>query len=124
VTPFRRRQKAFVSKSPKSVQCGGTGTYFGRVKIGGKTFRESLETDVFTTAKLRLPDFIKKKRELAALPIAGTFGHRIPLDAANDLALLKADGRFAPLPIAASRTMATVGFPDIGLQGFASKLAP
>ena len=35
------------------------------------------------------------------------------------------DGRFAPLPIAASRmgllggTVATVGFPDIGLQGFA-----
>jgi hypothetical protein len=43
--------------------------------------------------------------------------------------LLKADGRFAPLPIAASRTVAlggtvaTVGFPDIGLQGFAPKLA-
>jgi hypothetical protein len=41
------------------------------------------------------------------------------------LALLKANGRFAPLPIAASRTVAlggtvaTVGFPDIGLQGFA-----
>ena len=49
--------------------------------------------------------------------------------AANDLALLKADGRFAPLPIAASRTgllggtVATVGFPNIGLQGFAPKLA-
>jgi TPR repeat protein len=51
------------------------------------------------------------------------------VDAANDLALLKADGRFAPLPVTASRTMAlggtvaTVGFPDIGLQGFAPKLA-
>jgi hypothetical protein len=48
--------------------------------------------------------------------------------AANDLALLKAGGRFAPLPIAASRTVklggtaATVGFPDIGLQGFAPKV--
>ena len=37
--------------------------------------------------------------------------------------------RFAPLPIAASRTVnlggtvAAVGFPDIGLQGFAPKLA-
>lgn len=47
----------------------------------------------------------------------------VKVDAANDLALLKADGRFAPLPIAASRTVklggtvATVGFPDIGLQG-------
>jgi S1-C subfamily serine protease len=43
--------------------------------------------------------------------------------------LLKADGRFASLPIAASRTVnlggtvATVGFPNIGLQGFSPKLA-
>ena len=49
----------------------------------------------------------------------------VQVDAANDLALLKADGRFALLPIAASRTgllggtVATVGFPDTGLQGFA-----
>ena len=49
----------------------------------------------------------------------------VKVDAANDLALLRVDGRFAPLPIAASRTVAlggtvpTVGFPDIGLQGFA-----
>jgi len=52
----------------------------------------------------------------------------VQVDAANDLALLKADGRFAPLPIAASRTVAlgstvaTVGFPDIGLQGFVPKV--
>jgi len=59
------------------------------------------------------------------------------VDAANDLALLKAyaeggmknEETFKPLPIAASRTgllggtVATVGFPDIGLQGFAPKLA-
>ena len=51
----------------------------------------------------------------------------VQVDAANDLALLKADGRFAPLLIAASRTVnlggtvATVGFPDIGLQGFAPR---
>ena len=52
----------------------------------------------------------------------------VKVDAANDLALLKAGGRFAPLPIAASLsvklggTVATVGFPDIGLQGFAPKV--
>ena len=51
------------------------------------------------------------------------------VDAANDLALLKAEGKFSPLPVAASRgvkmggTVATVGFPNIGLQGFAPKLA-
>jgi S1-C subfamily serine protease len=53
----------------------------------------------------------------------------IKVDEANDLALLKAEGRFAALPVAASRgvklggTVATVGFPNIGLQGFAPKLA-
>jgi len=53
----------------------------------------------------------------------------VKVDAANDLALLKAEGRFAPLPVVASRavklggTVATVGFPNIGLQGFAPKLA-
>jgi S1-C subfamily serine protease len=53
----------------------------------------------------------------------------VKVAAANDLALLKAVGSFKPLPIAASRTVklggtvATVGFPAIGLQGFAPKLA-
>jgi S1-C subfamily serine protease len=53
----------------------------------------------------------------------------IKVDAANDLALLKAEGKFAVLPVAASRSMklggtvTTVGFPNIGLQGFAPKFA-
>jgi|688.fasta_scaffold83576_2 S1-C subfamily serine protease len=53
----------------------------------------------------------------------------VKVDAANDLALLKAEGRFASLPVTASRgvrlgnTVFTVGFPNIGLQGFAPKLA-
>jgi len=53
----------------------------------------------------------------------------VQVDAANDLALLKAVGKFSPLPIAASRsahlggTMATIGFPDPSLQGFSPKLA-
>jgi S1-C subfamily serine protease len=50
----------------------------------------------------------------------------VQVDAVNDLALLKADGRFVPLPIAASRKVqldSTVGFPDPGLQGFSPKLA-
>ena len=59
------------------------------------------------------------------------------VDAANDLALLKIANKkggmkheetFQPLPIAASRTVklggtvVTVGFSDIGLQGFAPKV--
>lgn len=59
------------------IQYVSTGIYFGRVKIDGKVFREScresLDTDVFTTAKLLLGDFIKKKRRRAANPISGTF---------------------------------------------------
>ncbi len=53
----------------------------------------------------------------------------IKVDAANDLALLKADGKFTPLPITSSRTahlgntVATVGFPNTGMQGFAPKFA-
>jgi S1-C subfamily serine protease len=53
----------------------------------------------------------------------------VRVDAANDLALLKAEGQFKPVPIISSRavklggTVATVGFPDIGLQGFAPKFA-
>jgi hypothetical protein len=53
----------------------------------------------------------------------------VRVDATNDLALLKADGRFSALPLVASRsvrlgaTVATVGFPNPLLQGFAPKLA-
>ena len=53
----------------------------------------------------------------------------VKVDAANDLALLKTAGWFASLPIAASRTVklggtvATVGFPSTGMQGFSPKLA-
>lgn len=53
----------------------------------------------------------------------------VKIDSANDLALLKAEGKFSQLPITPSRSIklgasvATVGFPNIGLQGFAPKLA-
>lgn len=60
-------------KVPNLLQYVNTGAYFGRVKIEGKIFRESLKTDVFTTAKLLLGDWIKKKRKRAARPIVGTF---------------------------------------------------
>ena len=56
-------------------------------------------------------------------------GKVVTVDVANDLALLKAKGKFEALPVAASRavkmgnTVATVGFPNVGLQGFAPKFA-
>jgi hypothetical protein len=53
----------------------------------------------------------------------------VRVDAATDLALLKVSGSFHPLPVVSSRTtklgamVATVGFPNIGLQGFEPKLS-
>ena len=53
----------------------------------------------------------------------------VRVDAASDLALLKVTGTFDALPIVSSRTarlgatVATVGFPNIGLQGFEPKLS-
>jgi TPR repeat protein len=73
---------------------------------------------------------VKDATKVRLLTSAGLIDAKVvQVDAANDLALLKADGRFSPLPISSSRsaqlggTVATVGFPDIGLQGFAPKLA-
>ena len=53
----------------------------------------------------------------------------VKVDEANDFALLKAEGKFTALPVTASRAMklgvsvAAVGFPNIGMQGFSPKLS-
>jgi hypothetical protein len=88
---------------------------------------------------------VKGAAKVRLLTSAGLIDAKVvQVDAANDLALLKATGRFAPLPIAASRTVALGGcwsssfslsgrgntlkrelqrgFPDIGLQWFAPKV--
>jgi S1-C subfamily serine protease len=52
----------------------------------------------------------------------------VRFDPATDLAVLKVEGRFLPLPVASSRGMElgadvfTVGFPQVDLQGFSPKL--
>jgi S1-C subfamily serine protease len=73
---------------------------------------------------------VKDATKVRLVTSAGTIVAKVvQVDAANDLALLKADGKFSPLPIAARRsahlggTVATIGFPDPTLQGFAPKLA-
>ena len=48
---------------PNLLQYVSNGNYYGRIKIGGKTIRESLETGVWTTAKIRLADFLKGHHE-------------------------------------------------------------
>ena len=73
---------------------------------------------------------VKDPTQVRLVTSAGFISAKVvQVDTANDLALLKADGRFAPVPIISSRavklggTVATIGFPDPGLQGFAPKLA-
>ena len=57
---------------PGLMQYVPSGIFFARVKVGGIVKRASLETGVFTTAKLRLPDKLKEIRKPKAE--VGTFG--------------------------------------------------
>lgn len=73
---------------------------------------------------------VKEGSQVRLLTANGLVSARVvKADAGNDLAVLKAEGKFAALPVASSRgvklgaTAATVGFPNIGLQGFSPKLA-
>ena len=50
-------------KVPHLLQYVTNGNYYGRIKVGGKIIRESLETTVWTTAKLKLADFLKERLE-------------------------------------------------------------
>jgi integrase len=51
------------ARVPHLLQYVSSGTYYARVKIRGKVIRKALETDVFSTAKLRLIDFLKEQSE-------------------------------------------------------------
>jgi len=73
---------------------------------------------------------VKNARQIRLATSSGLITAKVvKVDEANDFALLKAEGKFAALPVSASRAMklgasvATVGFPNIGMQGFAPKLA-
>jgi hypothetical protein len=73
---------------------------------------------------------VNSANQIRLVTAAGLLNARlVKLDSANDLALLKAEGHFSALPVVSSRavklgnTVATVGFPNIGLQGFSPKLA-
>jgi len=49
-------------KVPNLLQYVIAGTYYARCKLNGKPLRASLETDVFSVAKQRLPDKLKELR--------------------------------------------------------------
>jgi integrase len=50
-------------KVPNLLQYVIAGTYYARCKLNGKPVRASLETDVFSVAKQRLPDKLKELRK-------------------------------------------------------------
>jgi integrase len=51
-------------KVPNLLQYVSSENYYARIKVNGKLIRQSLGTDVWSTAKLRLVDFLKEKQEL------------------------------------------------------------
>ena len=113
--PDERRRVPFVPVQPIDVAPGATGTGFYVTEDGFLVTNEHV---------------VRSAKQIRLLTSAGlTPAIIVKVDVANDLALLKADGKFAALPVEASRgvnlgaTVATVGFPNIGLQGFAPKLA-
>jgi len=66
-------------KVPNLLQYVSNGNYYGRIKIDGKIIRESLQTRVWTTAKMRLVDFEKKIREVRPQIDVPTFGEVVEL---------------------------------------------
>ena len=111
--PSARTDGSITGIAPKRPESSGTGFFItedGFFFTNEHVVRDATQIRLVTSAGLISAKVVK-------------------LDAANDLALLKAEGQFAALPVAASRgvklggTVITVGFPNIGLQGFAPKLA-
>jgi integrase len=64
---------------PNLLQYVRTGTYYARTKVRGKLIRRSLKTDVWTTAKLRLLDFLKEHRQVGNQGIPPKFSEVVEL---------------------------------------------
>lgn len=64
---------------PHLLQYVISGNYFGKVKINGKSIRQSLETSVWTTAQLRLNDFLKEHRENRSKVAAPKFSEALEI---------------------------------------------
>ena len=54
------RQWRSFPKVPHLLQYVSNANYYGRIKVDGKILRQSLQTTTWTTAKLRLTDFVQK----------------------------------------------------------------
>ena len=54
--------------------------YFGKVKINGRSIRQSLQTNVWSTAQLHLNDFLQKHREGRHQVAAAKFREAVELN--------------------------------------------
>ncbi|MGB8369144.1 MAG: tyrosine-type recombinase/integrase [Limisphaerales bacterium] len=101
-TPRSTKKSIWWKRGEHLVQHTPTGTFYCRLKFKGKTIRASLNTDVFTTARLRLPDKLKVLRKPKAE--TGTFGDgRLKYEAETRNGYTSKKNRFvklAPLSIA------------------------
>ncbi|HUS35477.1 MAG TPA: hypothetical protein VM680_09025, partial [Verrucomicrobiae bacterium] len=50
------------TKTPNLIRYNPSDTYYMRVRVAGKLHVKSLETDVYSTAQARLPDYVKPLR--------------------------------------------------------------
>lgn len=66
-------------KVPNLLQYVSTGTYYGRQKSNGKLIRRSLETQVWSIAKLRLVDFLKDQQDTKPKVEGVAFGEAVEL---------------------------------------------
>ncbi len=64
---------------PNLLQYVSSGNYYGRIKVRGKLIRQSLDTDVWSTAKLNLTDFLKKHQGAGARHQAPKFTEAVDL---------------------------------------------
>jgi len=64
-------------KVPNLLQYVNTGGYYARVKKKGKLIRRSLETDVWSTARLRLLDFLKEFQTATSVGASLTFSEAV-----------------------------------------------
>jgi integrase len=63
--PVAAEAKWSKTKTPNLIRYKASGVYFMRAKVGGKLYRESLDTDVYETATIRLADRLSEKRKAA-----------------------------------------------------------
>jgi integrase len=64
---------------PCLLQYVSNGNYYGRIRVNGKLIRVSLKTSVWTVAKLKLAEMMKKGREIRGKVVAPKFSEAVEL---------------------------------------------